>query len=460
MILYPANISRRFWAYVLDCIILYFGNMCVMLVGALFVGLFSETEADVPDWAIFIILAIYTLANAFYFPLCEMIFGGETIGKKILRIRIVRTDGSPVTPVHSFQRYLLMTVDLFATMGLGGLVSALISDKRQRIGDIVADTVVVNANPVRYADPEAAYANSDYAEYLLSTTASPLELAKEYRAMECKIASARTNTADPLTIDYFQRILSGIHLAMFRHRSHTLLDSFVFVFKSVPRAVYSARYAIGASLLITIAAYIIGIYSQTTDPEFFRTLFGEDYTETTIRNIKEGNPMGIYGSDGEWSMLFGIFFNNLFVSMRLYVMGLIAFFGPLYMLLSNFVSFASFDVFFAQQGHLTDALIAPNEHGVLELSTLIINGGAALLLGTGWLFPGKLTRKQAWVRSARHSMLVFISTIPPLFTAAVIESFVTRHQEWPMAVKLSIIIISAIAITGYYVVLPILSKRH
>lgn len=432
-------------------------------MGAIFF-LISVEENTVEDphmqWIFVVLLILFTVATAFYFPLCEMVFGGETFGKMALNIRVVRSDGSPVTPVHSFQRFLLMAVDLFATMGMGGLVSALISDKRQRIGDIVADTVVVYVRPVDFADSDAAVQNTSYAEFMLTTTATPLQLAKEYRAVECKIASARTNKEDSLTIDYLERLLTSIHLAMFRHRHHTLLDTFVFIFKSVPKAVYSARYAIGASGLIVVAAYAIGIYSQTADPEFFRTVFGDYYAEVTIRNIEEGSPMGIYAQEAEWVMFFSIFFNNLFVSMRLYVMGLMAFFGPLYMLLTNFVSFAAFDAFFAQQGFLTDALIAPNEHGVLELSTIVINGGAAILLGTGWLFPGKLTRKQAWIRSARHSMLVFISTIPPLFTAAVIESFVTRYQEWPMAVKLSIIIISAIAITGYYVVLPILSKRH
>lgn len=458
MTLYPATISRRFWAFVIDWLILGFANTIASSVLAIIVSI--ETEYRLPEWIAFVVMTVYVIANVFYFPLNEIVFGGETLGKRAVKIRVVRSDGSPVTAVHSFQRFLLLAVDVVATMGLGGLISALISDKRQRIGDIVADTVVVNVNPAVYADPDAASANSEYADFLLSTSASPMELAKEYRAMECKIATARTAKADAPVIDYLERLLSGIHLAMFRHRSHTLLDTFVFIFKSVPRAVYSARYAIGASLLIVVSAYAIGIYSQITDPEFFRLIHGDYYTETTLQNIAEGKPMGIYDSEGEWSMLFEIFFNNLFVTLRLMVLGLIAFFGPLYMLVTNFVSFASFDVFFAQQGLLTDALIAPNEHGVLELSTIIVNGGAALLLGTGWLFPGKLTRKQAWIRSARHSMLVFISTIPPLFTAAVIESFVTRHQEWPMAVKLTIILLSAIAIIGYYVVLPILSKRH
>lgn len=465
MTLYPASITRRFWAFMIDYAILIMANI-------FFVSEIAFITEVAPEWLQIIILMLYVLANVFYLPLSEMIWGGATIGKLALKIRVVRTDGSPVTPVHSLQRYLLMSVDLIGTFGLGGLVSALISGKRQRIGDIVADTIVVRVIPSDdssyilpslYVDDKAKEQASHlaYVDSLVSSfSATPLELAKEYRTMECEIATARTYNEEPQKIDYLERLLSGVHLALFKHRSHTLIDTFVFMVKSVPKAVYSARYAIYISILITVVAYAIGIYSQNTDPEFFRTVMGDSYANETIANMKNGKPMGIYGSSDEWNMLYSIFLNNLLVSMRVYVLGLIPFFGPLFMMLMNFVTFASFDVFFAQQGFLADALIAPNEHGVLELSTIIMNGGAAILLGTGWLFPGKLTRRQAWARSARHSLLVFISTIPILLVAAIIESFVTRHQEWPMALKLSIILISAIIIIGYYVVLPIYSNRH
>ncbi|MCF0180830.1 MAG: stage II sporulation protein M, partial [Muribaculaceae bacterium] len=117
-------------------------------------------------------------------------------------------------------------------------------------------------------------------------------------------------------------------------------------------------------------------------------------------------------------------------------------------------------MFFVQNGLAAEAFIVPNEHGALELSSIIINGGAALLLGAGWLFPGRLTRRQALVRSARHSMLVFMSTLPVIFIAAFIESYVTRHTEWPMPAKLAIIFVSLFFIVGYYVVLPVIAKRH
>ena len=466
MTLYPATITRRFWAFVLDYAI-------VIILNISFISMFGDVLGRyAPTWLQVVAAIIYVMGNVFYLPLSEMILGGATIGKLALKIRVVRTDGSPVTPVHSLQRFLMMFVDLIGTFGLGGLVSALISGKRQRIGDIVADTIVVRVIPsddsgyilpTLYVDDKAKEQASHYAavdSMISSYMASPLELAKEYRAMECEIATARTYKEAPQKIDYLERLLCGVHLAMFKQRSHTIIDTFVFMMKSVPKAVYSARYAIYVSIFITVIAYAIGIYSQNTDTDFFREVMGEYYADMTIENMKQGNPTGVYASENEWEMFASIFMNNLFVSMRLYVLGLVPFFGPLFMMLMNFVSFASFDAFFAQQGFLADALITPNEHGVLELSTIVMNGGAAILLGTGWLFPGKLTRRQAWARSARHSLLVFISTIPILFVAAVIESFVTRHTEWPMALKLSIIIISAIIIIGYYVVLPIYSKRH
>jgi len=465
MNLYYATIVRRFWAFVIDYLILM---MLEFAINVVFIPILSNT----PDIFQIIYLILIVVVVMFYPPLCEMLFGGYTIGKKILKIRVVRSDGSPVSPVHSLQRYLILVLEFVFTFGVGALVSALVTRRRQRLGDLVADTVVVRTLPVEdidyveFSHISEASSQEDLTrwnsiDYLTtSPNTSPLELAKQYRALECDIATARTRKSPEILIDYLQRLLSAVHLAMFRRRSFTLLDTIAFTFRSIPKAVYSARYAILLSLLITICSYGIGFYSQYSNTGFFEQMMGESYAQMTLENIKNGKPMDVYASYDQWEMFIGIFFNNFFVSLKTYMVGVFSLFGPLVILLANFVSFSAFDAFFIQYGYATEVLVTPNEHGMLELSTIIINGGAGILLGTGWLFPGRLTRLQALARSARHSLLVFLSTVPVIFVAAFIESFITRYTEWPMFLKLSIIIISAIFILAYYVVLPILSKRH
>jgi len=79
-----------------------------------------------------------------YFPLTESITG-QTLGKKILEIRVINISGQSASLGSTIVRRLLDTVDFFL-FGLVGILVIRNSDKYQRIGDQVANTVVVS-NP-------------------------------------------------------------------------------------------------------------------------------------------------------------------------------------------------------------------------------------------------------------------------------------------------------------------------
>ncbi|MFC7204288.1 RDD family protein [Haloferax namakaokahaiae] len=77
-----------------------------------------------------------------YFFLLEGYWNGQTVGKRLVGIKVVKEDGSPCDLMSSFMRNLLRIIDgLFYY--LVGFVVMAISDKRQRIGDRLAGTVVV-----------------------------------------------------------------------------------------------------------------------------------------------------------------------------------------------------------------------------------------------------------------------------------------------------------------------------
>jgi uncharacterized RDD family membrane protein YckC len=67
---------------------------------------------------------------------------GQTIGKKVMNIRVVKADGSPCDFVSAFLRNILRFIDSLV-IGLVGIIVIAVTEKRQRIGDIVAGTVVV-----------------------------------------------------------------------------------------------------------------------------------------------------------------------------------------------------------------------------------------------------------------------------------------------------------------------------
>lgn len=79
-----------------------------------------------------------------YFALLEGLFG-QTIGKRLVGVVVVKRDGSPCTMRTSIVRNLLRVVDSLFWYALG-LVAMLLSEDRQRVGDRAAGTVVVRAS--------------------------------------------------------------------------------------------------------------------------------------------------------------------------------------------------------------------------------------------------------------------------------------------------------------------------
>ncbi|MDD4653414.1 MAG: RDD family protein [Methanothrix sp.] len=86
------------------------------------------------------------LSFAFYIAYYTYLEGtkGQTIGKMITKIKVVREDGTPIDMEQAFKRNILRVIDgLFAY--LIGAILIWRSDKQQRLGDSVAKTVVIKA---------------------------------------------------------------------------------------------------------------------------------------------------------------------------------------------------------------------------------------------------------------------------------------------------------------------------
>lgn len=91
----------------------------------------------------------------FYGILLEGAWDGYTVGKKLFGIKVVKEDGSPCDFGAAFVRNLLEIIDGLFYYLVGFIVMAM-SDKRQRIGDRLAGTVVVRDTPSATAAQEAS----------------------------------------------------------------------------------------------------------------------------------------------------------------------------------------------------------------------------------------------------------------------------------------------------------------
>lgn len=287
-----------------------------------------------------------------------------------------------------------------------------------------------------------------------ATAQSPDVLADVYTEITSDLAFSHSHYPGSRITVYLNNLASALHNDIYRNKREKWIRIVTFWTQEVPDVMWEARRLLLASFLIFMASVIIGVVSTLGDSEFPRVILGNYYVDMTLDNIKNGTPMAVYDSDAETTMFLGITINNVKVSFMVFVSGVMTSFMPALMLLQNGVMIGAFETFFYQRGLLDEALLATMLHGTIELSSIIVAGAAGLAVGNGWLFPGTYSRVYSFRRGARRGLKIVVGTVPLFIIAGFIESFATRHTDIGDGVRLTIILLSALFVVGYFVVLP------
>lgn len=132
------GIGERIIAFLIDGFILYLYAILVQLLGDAIGYVFDDS------WTQRGLVGLIFLPAMFYSLLMHSLFNGRTVGKMLMRIRVVRMDGTPVHWSHLLVRWMLRLVDIWLFFGSVGILSILFTDKKQRLGDAAAGTVVIS----------------------------------------------------------------------------------------------------------------------------------------------------------------------------------------------------------------------------------------------------------------------------------------------------------------------------
>lgn len=89
-----------------------------------------------------LLIALFLL-QWFYGGVCEALMNGQTFGKRLLRLRTVTVDGQPIDGLQALMRNFLRLADLFLAIPVVGLFVMMLNSRHQRLGDLVAGTMVV-----------------------------------------------------------------------------------------------------------------------------------------------------------------------------------------------------------------------------------------------------------------------------------------------------------------------------
>lgn len=131
-----ASLGLRIGAFTVDAII---------VVASYFVILFVLDQASVAtDYNVVLMGVIFYCILYFFFS--EMLTRGQTAGKAILGLRVMRLDGRELTPADYLTRAIFLLPDVLFTVGILAVLLVTTSGQNQRLGDIVARTVVIATN--------------------------------------------------------------------------------------------------------------------------------------------------------------------------------------------------------------------------------------------------------------------------------------------------------------------------
>lgn len=124
-----ASIGERIAATVLDMLFIMSYTLIISLIAG---GLHY-------NWVIlfaFLPVAVYSITS-------ELLMNGQSWGKKILKIRVVKMDGTPTTFSSYFLRWILRLIEILVMFGSLATITIILNRKGQRLGDIAANTTVI-----------------------------------------------------------------------------------------------------------------------------------------------------------------------------------------------------------------------------------------------------------------------------------------------------------------------------
>ena len=288
---------------------------------------------------------------------------------------------------------------------------------------------------------------------------NPDELAEKFISITDDLAYAKTFYPNSKTTQYLNNLAAGFHQSIYKNQKEDQNRIIWFWKAELPLLFHRYRKELLVSYFFFLTFFCVGLLSAKYDQTFVRFILGDTYVNMTQANIAKGDPFGVYKSTNEWLMLFMIAKNNLYVTVLSYLAGIFCSFGTVFVLFKNGVMLGVFEYLFFSQDLGLKSILVIWIHGTLEISCIIIAGGAGLVFGNSIIFPKTFSRLYSFKRGAKDGMKIIVGILPLVFLAAIFESFVTRHTGMPAWLSVFILAASLAFVIAYVIIYPIrLSK--
>ena len=185
-----ASIGDRILAFVIDMLI---KGAYLLVLYLVFFRLFNFGVIidSLDNWSAAAIIIIITFPIYIYTLVCESLMEGQTFGKKLTKIKVVKIDGFQASFGDYLMRWFFRLIDVFSNSGVVGLISMIVSKNNQRLGDMVSGTAVISLkNKVNISQTILENLKEDYVpQYpqVISLTDNDVRIIKENYQKALKI---------------------------------------------------------------------------------------------------------------------------------------------------------------------------------------------------------------------------------------------------------------------------------
>ncbi len=105
---------------------------------------YNDFTRDMDSWSVGAFLFIIMFPVYVYTLVLESLMEGQTFGKKLMKIKVVKIDGYQASFGDYLMRWILRLVDIYSNSGIVAIITMVVSKNHQRLGDIATGTAVIS----------------------------------------------------------------------------------------------------------------------------------------------------------------------------------------------------------------------------------------------------------------------------------------------------------------------------
>jgi uncharacterized membrane protein SpoIIM required for sporulation len=274
------------------------------------------------------------------------------------------------------------------------------------------------------------------------------ELVALYQRVSGHLSHVRSSHDDPDLVLRLSRLLGEARLAIYRDRGNPGRAVARFLAEVFPAAVWGSRRFIAAAAACTfLPAIAMGLWLADDT-----AVLDASVPADLQRSLAESEFRDYYRSDAAQNFAGQVTVNNILVSFTAFALGLVPVIGPVSILVFNGLNLGvvAAVMHHAGEGAQFWGLITP--HGLLELTSIVIAGGAGLRISWAVVAPGDRTRGAALAEEGLRSVVVVMGLTVCFGVAGFVEAFVTP-SALPTAMRVGIGVAVEAAFVTYVVVL-------